>query len=597
MSDKNNFQNNHGKKYQITFRELLVLLRDKFLKNAYFALMVFLFLGGGFVWLSYILPSSLPRSIPYILRSIGGSSFAAAFITIIARIFIVRHYREFENTLQGFVRTGIQSSLEELKERVKSLVPWVKHLHESNVSNVYANRKQAAENMQVDIALRGTSTIQIAGISLNDFVRSNSDLHEVWVIIIKHINRKMLPIKKDLSIRVLIVHPDCLGAELRSLAEHRRDRRGATIAGRLRKDVNITAELLAELEDKSREINTQRDKNEPKITFEARVYSLTPMFFMFRTDNASYIQQYCFWSSREVEQHAPAPLMRYSAGESGDINNFHQQMGEHFEWIWRTASVPVAAYLREHHTGHDKGLIRARCLNVYNSTSACKGRILSLLKNAKGEIDILGISLKSFFNEPFFHALRQAIHRDDIKSVRILIIDRHCQQAVYRSYREYLLDQNKQQLTFDEYKESQKIKESELWRDTEASLLKIKNQFLNITKVKARLYHCAPTCFLLAAGDSALVEQYHYGKVIGGDRSDDQRVLGKDMPVYEYRRDHVIELDDENQTPFPPENVDEAADLVGRAPFELVKNHFNHIWNHYSRSFDPNIDIDPNRPS
>jgi len=591
MNDKNNIKKKDDRKYQITFRELLGLFKDKCLKNLYFALIVFFFLGGGFVWLSYILPSSLPQSVQYILRSIGGSCIAAAFITIIARIFVIRHYKEFENTLQKFVRTSVQSSLEELKEKVKSLVPWIKHLYETNVTNVYANRKHAAGDMKFDIALRETSTIQIAGISLNDFVQPNSDLHEVWVTIIQHINRRMLPIKKDLSIRVLIVHPDCLGAELRSIAEHRREPKGSTIAGRLRRDVNSTADLLDELEDKSREINTQRDKREPKITFEARVYSLTPMFFMFRTDNSSYFQRYYFWDSREVEQHAPAPLMRYSAGERGDINNFHQQMGKHFEWIWRTASVPVAAYLREHHTGRDKGLIRARCLNVYNSTSACRGRILSLLKNAKGEIDILGISLRSFFNEPFFQALWQAIHRDDIRSVRILIIDRHCQQAVYRSYREYLLDQNKQQLTFDEYKESKKIRQSELWRDTEASLLKIKNQFLNIHKVKVQLYHCAPTCFLLAAGESALVEQYHYGKVIGGERIDDQRVLGKDMPVYEYRRDRVIELDDENQIPFPPENLVEEADLVGRAPFELVKNHFNHIWDHYSRSFDPNTDL------
>jgi hypothetical protein len=588
MTTENGVQEGEKKEYKMTFWELARLLRARALGNIYIALVIFLLLGLVFLWLSYVLRDSVPAYIEYALRSVGGAFFAAAFITIVARIFVIRHYVIFENKLQEFVRTGIETSLDDLKQSVRSSVEWVKHLNESNVSNVYANRRQATLDMQTDITKRGTRTIQIAGISLNDFVRANSSLHAVWTTIIRYINRKMPPVKKDLAIRVLVVHPDCLGAELRSLAEHRR---GATIAGRLRKDVNITAELLAGLEDKSRKINTGRREDEPKITFEARVYSLTPMFFMFRTDTASYVQQYYFWSSREVEQYAPAPLIRYSAGEKGDINNVHEQMRDHFDWIWMTASVPVAAYLREYYTGHDKGLVRASCLNVYNSTSACKGRILSLLKNAKGNIDILGISLKSFFNEPFFNALRQAVNRSYIKSVRILIVDRHCEQAKYRSYREYLLGQNRQQLTFDEYKQSDRHKDSELCRDTEASLLKIKNHFTNTSKVNVRLYHCAPTCFVLGTGDSVLVEQYHYGKAIGGDQSEEQRVLGKDMPVYEYTQAAIIELDAETQRPFPPENNDEAVDLEGRAPFQLVNNHIDHIWNHYSRSFDPDKDI------
>lgn len=257
MCHENDTEIDEGKKYEMTFRRLMELLIDKFLKNAYFALLIFFMFGSLLLWMSY--KFSNYSGIAYALRSVGGGLFAAAFITIIARIFIVRHYIAFEDSLQKFVRVSIESSLDDLREHVTSSVDWVKHLSESNVSNVYPSRRAAAKDMKTDILLRETNVIQISGISLNDFVRANSDLHDVWASIVKYVSRKMATANEDMNIRVLVVHPDYLGAELRSLAEHRRDQSGASIAGRLRKDVRITAESLVALENSSLAANAKKE--------------------------------------------------------------------------------------------------------------------------------------------------------------------------------------------------------------------------------------------------------------------------------------------------------------------------------------------------
>lgn len=550
--------------------------------------------------------SPLFRIILLIAEKIGLALLAAAFITIITQLFVLRNYKAFEHELQSYLRESVNTSLSELQGTLKSKVTSIEEkiensiehlglqldhrtkrlidqssalssLYACSVTNVYQHRRDSAIDMTNDIE-RGITHLELMGISLNDFVRTGSPLHDVWERIREILDNSTNHDEMKIKIRVLILHPDCLGAELRSIAEHRK---GSTIAGRLRQDVKSTAGHLQEIERKTKTNS---------YIFEARLYTVTPSLFLYRTDFASYVQQYYFWRSRSKQ--AEVPLFRYGKTQPEENRSIHEQMGDHFDWIWQNSSISLTEFLEGNQTGRDKGLIRAKCNNVYNSTASCKKRMLWLLENANYQVKLIGISLKSFFNEPFYEVLQQIADKGNLKTFQILIIDRDSRQAKFRSYREYLLCGKSCDtgITYDDYRKKSLHPESDLYRDTEASLRKFDDRFAGRQNIEVRIYDCAPSCFALIVDDNAMVEQYHYGK--SRSSVDERRILGKDMPVYEYIEEPLFCIERESNIGiFPAEDKEQRRDLEGRKPYELIVDHFNHIWNHYSREFDPRTDL------
>ena len=599
------------------------LVHDK-LKAAYkdtlrvsliLGMVVFVILGIFFLTWPYIpILSLVPKDIAQVIQSIGGAFLSAAAITIAVRLFVIRHSDRFEDKLQTFLRkqvtdsilrlqeivntrfssvqtavqdstTNLEMNIEERTIRLVESASSLDALHRAGISQIYVSRLQAADHMLHAVARASTTEIQLAGISLNDFVRGESPLHRVWEKIERYIEGKEL-ISHPLHINVLPVHPDCIGAALRSCAEHRN---GAMMAGRLKKDVDATVDHLLALEHLANQ-RFDRDSNGPQIKLQARLCTVTPPLFLFRTDTVSFVQQYYFWSARPSLDHNVAPTIRFQGANIDGQLSVHEEMGCHFEWLWKNASVSISDYRRGYNIGTCRGLYTANCINAYNSTSGGAKRIAWLLDNAQREVKLLGISLKSFLTGAFSNSLRRIAESSKISSVKVLIINPLSEGAKQRAFREFLLNPRKQatRISYKEYVDQNRLKESDLWRDTRASLTKVRDNFLGLEKFSIKLYNCAPTCFLLLVDDAALVEQYQLGKALAGADDGFHRVLGKDMPIYEYNKKSRVEVCGSPPIDiYPTEEDEHTADSAGRKPYMLIDDHFEHIWKYQSQDFNP----------
>lgn len=80
--------------------------------------------------------------------------------------------------------------------------------------------------------------------------------------------------------------------------------------------------------------------------------------------------------------------------------------------------------------------------------------------------------------------------------------------------------------------------------------------------------------FLLIGGRSAFVEQYSYGK-LSSDTSEEEVILGSDMPLIEYRREI-----DEVYTSLLREirREDETQEQLRPQPYPLLVDHFDYAW-------------------
>ena len=149
--------------------------------------------------------------------------------------------------------------------------------------------------------------------------------------------------------------------------------------------------------------------------------------------------------------------------------------------------------------------------NIYQSRSnpAAETRIMALLEKAERRIDIMGISLRTFFQGggKLNNAVNEIMKRsadDDYKgaSWRVLVIDPECEQAHLRSQREELPT-----ASYDD---------SNLFREVNDTIKIIETRYKQSkSKIDLHVYRGAPSCFLLLVDDLLFIEQYHYGRERG----------------------------------------------------------------------------------
>lgn len=456
-------------------------------------------------------------------------------------------FRETYATLAQ-ITDGIQ---EDVRAQTKALADNSASLQAmiaSDIERLYASREDAAEDMRRDLVDLANTSIRIIGISLNDFVRADDKiLAQAWTGI-----QHAIDDDRSLDIRLLLIDPDCLGAQLRSVGEARAQE---AIAGRLREDVIAVAESLLKIEATA--------KLKKQVKFQCRFYRLPPILFLCKVDSACYVQQYYFWSQRNANRSCPVIRYRRSEG-AGEGRLIYHGMGEHFDWVWKHASIPLSEFLETKSTGTDKGLHQCGVANIFSSAGDGLERIRWLLEHARDRVAIQGVSLRSFFDPgPLFNAIVGLIDKE--VELRILLIDSACEQAKYRSYRERLF--SGPGLSLDEYLSSGQHSQADLYRDTERSVVNLRRQLTAIRtrknrgwqpNVAIRRYATAPACFMLRVDDRVLVEQYHYGKVVPEGQSEAPAILGKDMPLVEYRQS--------GSTLYDP--------IALRSPFALLNNHF-----------------------
>lgn len=417
------------------------------------------------------------------------------------------------------------------------------------------------------------------GISLGDLVtRQDAQLYKVWDTITHYVKYGVdqnFPRGSHLNIRVLIIDPQCMGAQLRSWWESKEGPRPSSLLS----DVSLTARTLQQLK-------TMSVSHPTKVSLEVHIYRLPPQLFLISTDKVSYVEPYYFWKGNPPKD---MPLFKLT-----HIHNSQLQQGtnDHFDLIWEKASIPLEQFLVESCVGLDKGMYESGAINVYNDTRKVRERILYLLNHAKERVYIQGISLNSTLGvsesqqDDLILAIKALVeHRVEVK---ILLLDPESDQAKFRAFREWCLQERRSNITFEQYRKQPLTdhKYDKLYWDTDRSIQRLAHlqqdlldQNAKLDTFGIKLYDAAPCCFMFMVDNTVLVEQYIYGTVTS-DRPNKQShsILGGEMPLVEYGS--------------------QLGDLYEARPdkcvFEMMKDHFNFVFDNYARSVEDLVTV-PNK--
>ncbi len=483
------------------------------------------------------------------------------------------------------IQTGIERT-------IASQMGSLQAMASAGITRIYSGRNDAARDLLDDVDLENGDvdrTIRIIGISLNDFVlRPDSRLGHVWNKIESRL--RAAPAKPSqarkgrLTVKIMLIDSKCFGAELRSQGEQRFRDRHTKWEGEQQQSVRTENEQAEyRLNDdvwrvacRMKDLVALSKLNGAKngVTLECKLYRLAPILFLFWTESVCYVQQYHFWDRRDWN--ADVPVFKYlrapkrSSDSTLDPYPMHQQMKEHFDWIWDSASVSVNEFVDQYVVGVESGMFQATAVNVYTDAREAADRMAYLLDTATREVAIQGVSLHSFFepNGKLFRALYSAIDRGHV-NIRILFVDPIAEQAKFRSYRESQLAGQKR--TWKEYENNEGLHEkSQLYRDTKDGVERLAKLAADLVtshidsewklRLQAGIYRSAPHCFLLRVDDSVFVEQYHYGKM-----RDPQvkAILGKEMPVLEFANRSPVLYRDR---------------MSLRRPAALLADHFEFAW-------------------
>jgi hypothetical protein len=539
------------------------------------AIVVFL-PGVVLVTISYLPGVRHHTLLGQVLEGVGVVLLVSGFLGGMVQAFMLRFRHRFEDQAVKFMREQVENQLQLIAGEVEtqtarsiaavsSLVSSLAAMRESAVTQAYPSRDQAAGDMARVVQDPEVNRVELIAVSLNSFLRNPGPLNDAW----RHLE-ELIQGKKPLSntsgrldIKVLIIDPNCVGAQLRSRGE---SRVAAAIAGQLQTEARETAEHLLRLKQSS------QNADHTGVSFDFRLYRTPPIFFLLHTNVASYSQPYYFWSSRQLETEAPNPVLCFKGRpELRWASAFQDQLDDHFQWLWAHAAVTAEDVLEESQHGVDRGLHSAGAINVFSNPEDGKKRILSALAGTRKRVFIQGISLDSFFDQgsPLFDSIARLVEAGEVE-IKCLILDPESEQAKYRAYREYLM--SGPEVPFEEFaKNGNLYHRSQLYRDTQSTLENIRLVLAPRAdhRFQIRLYRSAPSCFMLLADDRVLVEQYHYGKASDGTEKFPV-ILGKQMPLIEYG--------------LPGDDLYEQDPV--RNPVKLLEDHFLFVFNRCSRPPD-----------
>jgi hypothetical protein len=554
-------------------RPKLLELLGRLLRTKAFVGIALLFLVGiGLILLSfYALPDPDDSVATFLVRDLGAGLMVGAVVALVLDLLVHKYEDQFGETLTSFIRSDVTRDLGRIKEGIagqaKSLYEAsasLEALHECGFARVYEGRGEIAQDLVAELSRSDISGVRLMGVSLNDFVRSDQadGLHGAWEVLAAYVWGKQ-KVSGSLDIKVLVVDPNCFGAQLRQFGETEEE--DVPLAGRLESDLKATAAHLVEL------VNAARDGHASTgVSFDFRLYHLPPTLFVCKTDRACYVQPYYYWSRRDPKASLPLAKLAENSTLQDGIEN-------HFRVIWEHGSTDGCEWFAGSHVGTDKGIHETGVVNVFSDAGSARRRMLWMLQNAKAEVDVQGISLHSFFSRgELFKTLQELVKREGMR-IRVLVLDPECDQAQQRSFREAALAQpggDPPSLYADYSKAPTLHRRSDLYRDTWDSMTRIDPRGKASRQLEAKVYDSASSCFMLRVDDHVFVEQYHLGKVVPADDRELGVVttLGKDMPLIEFRRN--------------VRRLFETPDLELRSPFRLLEDHFEFVFGHLSRPLE-----------
>jgi hypothetical protein len=159
---------------------------------------------------------------------------------------------------------------------------------------------------------------------------------------------------------------------------------------------------------------------------------------------------------------------------------------------------------------------------------------------------------------------------------RVLILDPDSDQAIRKSYRDYLLDQDgSTPIDYAKYAQDRHLHNaSQIYDRLRHSAQRFRSMSAKAAgaNFQVRQYACAPTSYILIADDHALIEQFHYGKPVdANDSIQAQLQLAREMPLIEYIRP--------GSDLFPRK--------PGLNPLAVIEDHFTQVFEHFGSHVPP----------
>jgi len=479
----------------------------------------------------------------YLLQEVGKGIFITALISGAIKWYMARQFiaygherkKVYERELSNLL-SKISIDVKEQTSKIAAYSSSLEALQSVGATRFYRDREEASPDILKTMEQSTIDNVKIIGISLNDYLRDeNKEFHAVWSLIEEYIRskEKQQSVVKQLCIKVLIIDPDSHGANLRSYAEAIKDG-----GSRLKTDVIESMKSFSKLEDNVSE----------KVTFEARIYNSSPILYLFWTSTTSFVQQYYFRPSHGVE--VKIPVIRYQSADFQKCLSVHNELEFHFDTIWQKASVSVKEYLDHYYRGTYSGIRSANIKQISYESDINKKRFIHHISRTNKILWIKGVTLKSFFQ---YGVLSDEISKACSRGVkvRVLLLDPNCEQARYRSFREYQMA-NPVKKDINQFQDKDRLKQR-LHKDSMASIDYIKNNYLNddIVNFEAKMFQSAPEAFMLLTDDVVMVEQYHYGKVRAIESEKERsQILGGNIPVLEY-----VKLENKNSEVKDPYRI------------------------------------------
>jgi hypothetical protein len=571
---------------------ILMLMAELATSRMLWGVAIIIVLGVLLVWwASMLAPVSQPERetiVSFLLRWVGVGFIVAALTSGVLRILVVGSHERFEGAVNNFLKREVRgdlgqihkeisvqadhlstasNSLQRVSESLGDILNSTASLtamYRAGINRIYATREDASEDLVQALHDPGIQEIRIASISLHDYIFGNAEsVGEPWRIVQNFIEQpsQISQEANVLHIKILLIHPDSLGALLRAKGESRRQR---ALEEKLDKDVRNIIGYLQKLKE------SLLRSGSTKVIFEFRLYTVAPLLSLFATDKVSFVHPFYFWAERGRSAHMP--VMACYDKDRPEGASLHDGMRDHFDWIWENASISSDEFLEKHIIGVERAMYQAKTLNVFVDLGKRDKRILWLVRNTKQQLNIQGLSLATWFNRgPLYEALQEAIIERQTP-MKVLVLDPDSDQAQYWSYREHLFKDP--MLTFEQYRREERHKTSQLYHESEdaiATLRALSKSAPSQDIVQAKKYSCSPSCFLLITDHSVLVRPYLYGinvpkKHIPGTIPN----LGRNMPHIEHQR-----------TPFKLVEEDRLKD-----PVSLLEDHFDFVFDHCASPLD-----------
>jgi hypothetical protein len=551
MNDKNNLSDVNGT-HRNYAEEIIILLKKYIGVKVFLAAVAVIMIGIILILFSHGRANTSWQHL--IFLEIGKSLLITALISLPVRWFLIKQseqitekknkiiienmlskYDEFrlanedrlslhDKTILETIKSHdecVQNEIEKISYSSSSLIA----LSNVYVSRIYEKRTEAGEDIIEAIQSNDNDNIQIIGISLNDITRDEDTVfHKIWKFIDKLISDEKE--NRKIRIRILLIDPSSEGAFLRAESEEIEGR-----PSRLYKDVWASMENF----------QIAKIRSKTNIDFDVRIYRTPPILFMIRTNSVSFVQQYYFRPSHEAN--VSIPILRFYKPDISEKRSVHDELENHFDWIWKSASVSIDDYIIRFNRGIFRACKDANITNIYfqerlkeveDNEKSRIGRLLYLIGETKHRLWIKGITLNSYFSmdSELYKVIKKICLKKDI-DVRILLLDPNCEQANIRSFKEFLLKHKESKLS--DFNTDERERER-LYREANVTIDNIVNGLLPslpndaIENIKIGFYSSAPEAFLLLTDDYVLVEQYHYGQIVA-----DTGILGGNVPLIEYK--------------------------------------------------------------